>query len=224
MGVAKCIIDGSDYVGCFATASDKHVFFGSGIHWKGKQLLASTLGVKTVELSIFGTNLVGLFLKANSNGLLVSNIIEDYELKRLMDQKLDINIEVIDSNLNALGNDILANDKIAVVNPEYGAKERKQIGDVLNVEVLDGAIGGFKTIGANNILTNKGFVISNRATDEQKESIDKIIGFDSVRTTANTGSLSIGLAAVGNSRGVVLGDDTTGYELTRIADGLNISD
>ena len=66
MGAAKCSIDGSDYIGVFATASEKHVFVGSQASGRSKQILVDTLGVKPVALSVFGTNLVGLFAKANS--------------------------------------------------------------------------------------------------------------------------------------------------------------
>ena len=224
MGAAKCSIDGSDYIGVFATASEKHVFVGSQASGRSRQILVDTLEVKPVALSVFGTNLVGLFMKANSNGLIISNLIEDYELERLKEQKLDLKIGVLDSNLNAIGNNILANDKIAIINPDYNVHAKQQIRDVLDVEVLEYQIGGFKTIGANNILTNKGFALSNRAEDDEKESVDKLVGFNSIRTTANTGSLSIGLAAVCNSKGVVVGNETTGYELNRIIEALNVSD
>jgi translation initiation factor 6 len=69
-------------------------------------------------------------------------------------------------------------------------------------------------------MTNKGFVVSNRITDADKERLDGLSGFESTRTTANTGSLYVGLAAVANSKGVVVGESTTGYELQRIVDGL----
>ena len=41
-------------------------------------------------------------------------------------------------------------------------------------------------------------------------------------TTANTGSLSIGLAVIANSKGVVIGNSTTGFEIVRIVNGLNL--
>jgi len=222
MGVAKCMITGSDYIGVFAAVSDRYVFFGNRINERSKRILAETLKAHPIGLSIFATDLIGLFIKANSNGILVSRMIEDYELKALRELNLDLRMEVLESNLNAVGNNILANDRIALVNPDYHPNERKQIQDVLGVEVMATEIGGFKTVGANNILTNKGFVINNRATDQEKERIDRLLGFESTRTTANTGALSVGLSAVGNSTGIVAGENTTGYELNRIIEALNI--
>ena len=81
-------------------------------------------------------------------------------------------------------------------------------------------IGGYKTVGANNILTNKGLVINNKATDLEQKEWEEKTGFKTIRTTANTGSLAIGLSVVANTKGVVAGESTTGFELNRIIQGL----
>ena len=224
MGVAKYTVRGSDYVGVYATATDSYVFLGSTLKETAKQIFEENLNAKAVELTVFGTELVGLFSRANSNGIILSNMMEEYELERLRKQQLDINIDVINSGLNAIGNNILVNDKVAVINKDYGHEDVKRIADTFGVEVLRAEIGGFKTIGANNILTNKGFVINNRSTDEEKDRFDKLTNFDSVRTTANTGSLSIGLSVVANSKGAVMGDSTSGYELVRIMEALGLNE
>jgi translation initiation factor 6 len=222
MGAIKINIIGSDYVGAFATANDNHVFVGNNISKKSKELLEETLEVSAIPMSIFGSDLVGIFSRSNSNGIAVSNLIFADELQRLKKEAKDINVGVIQSDLNALGSNILANDKIAIVNPKYGGKSIEQIKDILGVEVIKQKIGNFYTVGANNILTNKGFVINNKATDKDKEQADKITGFNSMSSTANTGSLSVGLATITNSKGIVAGETTTGYELTRMTESLNI--
>ncbi|MFI5412509.1 MAG: translation initiation factor IF-6 [Candidatus Micrarchaeales archaeon] len=224
MGAAKCMIKGSDYIGVFAAATEKYVFLGNGIERRARDIVTGALKVLPIELTMFATDMVGLFVKGNSNGLLLSNLMDEREIDVLKKYDLDMNVEIMESGLNAIGNNILVNDKIAIINPDYSHESRKQIADVLGVEVIEQEIGGFKTVGANDILTNNGLVINNRATDQQKEAIDKIVGFDSVRTTANTGSLNIGISTISNSRGVVVGGNTTGFELTRITDGLEIND
>jgi len=220
MEAVKCRIKGSDYVGVFATATDKFVFVGGGLAERSKETIAAALGVRLVELSLSGSDLVGLFSRANSNGIVLSNLVQDEEVDAIKSMGLGINVAVIDSDLNAVGNNVLVNDRIAMVNVDYEPKAVKQIGDVLGVEVVKARVGNFKTIGANDIMTNKGFVVSNRITDADKKRLDGMSGFDSIRTTANTGSLYVGLAAVANSKGVVVGESTTGYELERIINGL----
>lgn len=220
MQVVKCKIKGSDYVGVFATATDRYVFAGQGLSQRNGRMLAETLKAEVVEFSISGSDLVGLFSRANSNGIVLSNLITDEELERVKRMHLDLNIEVIDSELNAIGSNILANDKIAIANIEYDHGSIKRIADALGVEVLKEKIAGFKTVGANNILTNTGLVINNRSTDAEKAELERISGFEAVRTTANTGSLSVGLSAAANSDAVVIGDNTTGFELARILEAL----
>ena len=223
MGAAKCQVNGSDFIGAFATSTDKYTFVADSVSERAKSLIQNTLKSACVGVSIGGTDLVGLFLRANSNGVVLSNMVTEAELERMRSMDLGIRIEVMGSSLNAVGNNILVNDRIAIVNPEYGDDSVAQMRDVFGVEVIKDEVGGYKTVGANSILTNLGLAINNRCTDREKEELDIKTGFGSIRTTANTGALSIGLGTVSNSHGVVVGDGTTGYELTRIMDALNIS-
>lgn len=224
MGVSKFNIKGTSYVGAFAMATDKHVFIGNGASPHVIGAISKALDVKPIIISIFDTDMIGILARANSNGILVSRVIGERELSELRRQKPDCRIGVLESGLNAIGNNILANDKIAIINPDYDKQAEKEIADTLSVEVVKDQVGGFKTVGAANILTNKGLVINNNATDEQKEKIDRLAGFDSIRSTANTGSLSIGLGVVANSSGIAAGEETTGYELARIMEALGLND
>ncbi len=220
MEAAKYRIMGSDYVGVFATATDDFVFAGAGLTKNGKDMLAATLGVRCVDVTVSGSDLIGIFSRANSNGIVLSNLVLDEEVEGLKGMDLDVNISVIKSSLNALGSNILANDRIAIINPDYSKTDEEEIADVLGVETIRAKMDGFKTVGANNILTNKGLVINNRGTALEKNEWDRFSGFDSVRTTANTGSLAIGLSVIANSNAVVTGEGTTGFELARIMEAL----
>jgi translation initiation factor 6 len=222
MRAAKYVIRGSDCVGAFATATDNYVFAGSDLTKGNKDTLSEVLKARCIELSIADSNLIGIFARANSNGMLISNLATDREFAYIKKLDLDMEIRVLESPLNAIGNNIMANDRMAMANPEYDKKALQAIRDTLGVEVVKGAIGGFKTIGANNILTNKGIVVNNYCTEKEKDTIDKWAGAKSVRATANTGSLGIGISVVANSHGIVVGDSTTGFELARILEGLNI--
>src|SRR5271155_5201318 len=136
MEAAKYRIMGSDYLGVFATATDKFLFAGSGLTDSNKEMLMAKLGVECIFLRVSGSDLVGLFSRANSNGILLSSLTIDTEVEYLKKQKPDINVAVLESDLNALGSNILVNDKIAIINSDYSAKEAGEIADVLDVEVV----------------------------------------------------------------------------------------
>jgi translation initiation factor 6 len=159
--------------------------------------------------------MLGIFGRANSNGIVLSNIVYEEEI-RALGRPNGVNAAVIESDLNAVGNNIMANDKVAFINPEYSPKAAKEISDVLGVEVFPMKIGYFKTLGATNILTNKGMALNNTVSDEQKERIEEMLGIKTIRTTANTGSLNIGIATLANSSGILVGSSTTGFELARL--------
>jgi translation initiation factor 6 len=220
MEAAKYKIMGSDYIGVFATATDDFVFAGAGLTKNSKDMLSKVLQVKCVDLSVSGSDLVGLFTRANSNGILLSNLALDFEVENLRKMDLGLNVGVLYSDLNALGSNILANDKIAIINPDYDQKEADQIADILDVEVVRAKMGNYKTVGANNILTNTGLAINNKGTAQEEQEWNALTGFKSVRTTTNTGVVSIGLSVIANSKAVVAGDSTTGYELARIIEAL----
>lgn len=216
-------IRNSSHIGAFATATDNLLFIGSGILEKDKKVMEEALSVPHVDLTISYSDLVGIFSRANSNGIILSNLVEKEEVERLKSLMLGINVGVIGSELNAVGNNIIANDKIAIVNPEYGHEEVKQIGDILGVEVLKGPSMKYKTVGASNILTNRGMLMNNRSTESEEEIISRATKLKPVLTTANTGLLYIGLSAVANSNGAVVGKETTGFELQRLMEGLDLS-
>jgi translation initiation factor 6 len=221
MDAAKCRVKGSDFNGVFCTASDNLIFGPLHLTKKEHDILTSTLHVEVLEISIAESSLVGLFSRINSNGILLSNLATDEEVTMIKEKAPGINVGVLHSDINAIGSNVLANDKIAIVNHEYQHSEMKQIGDVLGVEVVKSEIGGYRTVGANNILTNSGLVINNRAADFEEREWEGMTKFKTIRTTANTGALAIGLAVVANSKGVVAGEATTGFELNRIIQGLD---
>ena len=224
MPIKKYSIHESGYVGAFGTATDKLVFIGNSVNNTAISILTSTLKCDCIPISVAMSDLVGIFSRANSNGIVLSNLAADSEISAIKEKVNDINVGILPSDLNAIGNNILANDKVAIVNPEYSTSDVKVIQDILDVEVVKYNGTSFMTVGASNILTNKGLLINNRCSDEEQEELEGITKMHSIRTTANTGSLSIGLSVLANSNGAVIGSETTGFEIARIMDALDISD
>lgn len=221
MGSVKAKIGNNSYIGAFAIATDAFALVTNNSTATERSILEETLEVKTHGVSIDGSGLVGVYVVANSKGILVPEMTDSREILKLRKTFPEVQVDTIHTSLNALRNNILANDKIALVNYQYSPIEAKRIEDVLGVEVIKRQVGSFDTVGANNILTNKGIVLNNTATDDDIEFMKAKIGSVS-QSTANTGSSSIGLCAIANSKGLVVGNQTTGFELVRITDGLDL--
>ncbi|MDE1874371.1 MAG: translation initiation factor IF-6 [Candidatus Micrarchaeota archaeon] len=222
MGIEKLEILGNDYIGAWVVATDKFFLMGNEVSKGEERVLREALGVDGIRTSVTGTGFVGIYAAANSNGVLLPYGTEEREVAELKRQLDGLNVHMLHTDYNALRNNILVNDKIAVVNPAYGKGEESEIADALQVEVVKAAVGGFSTVGANNIMTNKGLAINNRATEHEKAHMESVTGMKSEQSTANLGSVSIGLCTVANSNGLVVGETTTGFELSRIAEALNL--
>ncbi len=219
MPTAKLSILGNDYIGAFALATDSFSLVGRASTKGERSLLSKALGTEVYSASVDGSDLIGIYSRANSHSIIFPSMTYSNELKLLRKELPDLEINVFDTDLNALGNNILANDKLAIVNPNYSAKEVRKISDLLGVEAIKMGIGGFETVGANNLLTNKGIVLNNKVSEDDEAKLKELFASVS-QSTANTGALSIGLCALANSKGLVVGRTTTGYELANISDGL----
>lgn len=220
MEVAKHRVLGSDFVGAFCITTDRYSLIPNGVGRSLADIMRETLRTDPLTVMLANSDMLGVFGRGNSNGIVLSNLVHKEEVDSLRGMLPDIRVGVIESDLNAIGNNILANDRIAFVDDEYSPKDVREIGDALGVEVMPISIGSFRTLGANNILTNRGMALNNTVSDEEKERLESILGVKTVRTTANSGSLSIGISVLANSYGLIAGNLTTGYELARITETL----
>ncbi len=222
MAVDRTSILGNDYIGALATATDAFFLLGKGASEDEQRSIAKTLGVECVRASVAGSNLIGIYTVANSKGVLLPYGTEDNELEAVRKALPGARVEIFKTEYNALKNNILANDSIAVINPDYGREEESVIARVLGVRTVRASIAGFRTVGATNILTNKGMVVNNRASEDEKRGLEALTGTGSEQSTANLGSVYVGLCAIANSNGVIAGSETTGFELAHIVEGLGL--
>ncbi len=222
MPASKMTIDGSNYIGAFAVSTDKFTFLANGVTKNKEDIIRKMLGTEIIKTTINSSPLVGLFVAANSNGVLLPSIMDRDEISAIKHASHGLRVEILDTDLNALRNNILSNDKIAIVNQGFSGRDVSIIKDVLGVEVVKMHIGEFNTVGANNILTNKGMVINNRVSEMEIEKVESVIGMKCEQSTANMGELAVGLATIANSHGLIVGDATSGFEYSRIAGALDI--
>ncbi len=188
--------------------------------------VSEVLKTKCLQVNIGGSSLLGSLSVGNKYGILLPKIIDDKELNKiksfLKDNDLDLDIKIIKSKNTALGNLILTNDNGALISPEL--KEfKKDIEDALNVEVEVGTIADLPTVGSNAIVTNKGCLTHPLVEDEELEFLKNLFKVEYIgKGTANKGTTSVGACIIANSKGAIVGGDTTGPELLIIEDALGL--
>ncbi len=209
----KHAIESHPYIGVFSSTSEELTV----IPPVRKEIFEDALETPVVRTTIGGTRVNGALMDINSNGAVVSDIIEEREIEKLLDH---VKVTVIPDLQNALGNNILLNDHGALIHPEIGKKAEKTIRSELEVEVEKGTIAGVKMVGSVAVATNKGILCHPRVTDKEIEMIEELFQVPVSKGTANHGSGWIGTCMVANTKGAVIGDQTTPIEIGRIEEGL----
>jgi translation initiation factor 6 len=210
-------ISGSPVLGVFASCNDEIVFVPQDASSDTITDLEESLGVVAYRTSVSGSSVIGSLMCSNNNGLIVAGFILDKEIRAI---RKHIKAARLTEELNAAGNLILANDTSALVHPDLSNKTIKMIEKTLGVEVKRGTLGGLKTVGMAGIASNKGVLVHPKSSPAEIALVEELFKLPVDIGTVNFGSPLVGSGILGNSKGYVVGMDTTGPEISRIVDAL----
>ncbi len=207
-------------VGVFCQANDGIAVVPRACPGVFEEEIKGTLGVETVRTNISGTSLVGVFVAMNNKGVLLPKNVYGEEVRALEDR--GFNVGVCQDKYTALGNLILVNSHGAAVSRGFGKRSLKLMEDVFDCEVEVVDLRDYKTLGSIGLVTDQGGVIHPMITDEEVEELESLLGVGIDAGTVNRGIGFLRTGAIANSKGVVVGEDTTGPEITRIQDALGL--
>jgi len=209
------------YLGVFCRANDDIAFVHPFLQEKEKEGIKEALKVKIVETTIGGSTIIGSLMALNSHGAVVADFIGEEEIE-IIAKNFGENVLVIKDKFNAAGNNILANDYGAIVHPMMSDETIKDIKGVLDVEVERGTIAGVNTVGMAAVATNKGMLCHPKIEDEEKKKLEELFDVPVNIGTVNHGIPYVGAGVVANANGAIMGSKTTGIEMGRIEDALNL--
>ncbi|MGP6220600.1 translation initiation factor IF-6 [Caldiplasma sukawensis] len=213
--IKKLSIFSNPFIGLYVRAFDDVAIIPSILDDNVKAEVKEVLGVKLLESSVDPSYMYGVFSVINGNGLIVSG----FQMKGKIDFELgDRNIMYMDEVINAVGNDIIANDHAAMIHEDYDPATVKKVEDVLGVETVRGRIGAFPTVGSAAVVTNRGMLVNPEVDEDSMEILKDLFKVEIKTGTANFGSPMVGASIIANSKGVLVGSDTTSIELLRIDD------
>lgn len=213
--ITKANFQGNPNIGLMAFATEKYVVASEKY---------SELGVLSKNFAptrVAGTELVGIFLAGNSNGVLVPNIMYKHELEGLRKELKKTEVCVINTKHTALGNLILCNDYGCIVSEKI-REYAKEIGKCLDVDVKVGTIEGVNIVGSMCVATNKGFLLNMHASKRDFNLVKKDLKVEGDIGTINFGSPFIKAGLLANSKGAIIGKLTTGPEVIRVQEALNL--
>jgi translation initiation factor 6 len=213
---------GDPNLGLHGVATDRYCLVGKCVSEKQVSEIESVLKVPVYKTTLYGTDLVGLFAAGNSSVLLVPSIIFENELQALSTwlAKIKVKLCVINTEHTAFGNNILLNDKVAIISTVYSKSNKKDIEKALGfkVEVMD--LADTAVPGSVGRLTNKGAIFSPNISDVEIKKIEQLLKFEIGLGTVNLGNPFVSAGLLANSFGFLVGEQSSGFEISRIDESL----
>jgi len=217
LDIAKTTVLGNSGLGVFALATEKYSVVPFGVKEQTKKILIETLQTEMIQTTISNSVLVGTMAVGNSDTFFVPSNIGEKELKTL-NELLGEKVEIVELNskLTALGNLVVLNDKGAIISDMFEKNAQKQIQDVLNFEVTVGNLLGSPLVGSIIMSTNRGALVHPLLSEEEIKEISLIFKVKTDVCTINRGIPYPRVGILANSKGAVIGTDSTGPESMRI--------
>ena len=133
-----------------------------------------------------------------------------------MKNETDLEVGVLDTKHNALGNIICANDKGAIVSPALSNENCKTISDIMGVEVLQKKIAGSHLSGVTLRANNTGAAIHPEAEEKDITEIADVLGVNVEKCSINGGIPYVSSGILANDHCVVVGSLTNGPEIMNL--------
>ena len=219
--IEKVSFYGSSNIGVYIYVNDFFALVPLNFPKKHVTIVERVLKVPVIKCKIYDSDLIGIFVTGNNKGILVPKYASDEEilfLKNEIRRNIGdvIEIKKLNTLKTALGNLILSNDHGAIISKELPISIIKDIENTLDVEVVQRNIADMPLIGAISIATNKGFLVYPLVTNEEINILSRILSVNGDVGTVNRGSPYLKAGLIANSRGILIGEDTTGPEIMRV--------
>ncbi len=212
MDIIKYDVYRGPNLGVYITVNDSIGLVPMGFAKTKSDKLAEYLNIEIHNTAIANTRLIGALSVMNNKGILLPTTAYQNEYDYLK-KETDLQVGVLDTKFNALGNVICANDKGAIVSPWLSKQDCQTISDVLGVEVIQKRIAGFNQTGVVLIANATGAVIHPEADEEDMKVIANVLGVKIEQCSINNGIPYVSSGILANNHCIVVGSLTTGPEI-----------
>lgn len=206
------------FIGLYMRTNGRHTFLARNAPAKLRTQAQEALRTETVDFYVNQSPLVGLFCVMNDRGAILAAGAEREERNIL--KKHGYDVHVLKSSV-APGNVLLFNNHVGLATPQLPAAELKSVGETLGIPMHQLPLSGMHTIGATNVVTDKGIFAYNDVTDVEFKQMEKLFNLHGTNGTSNSGVPFNSFGVVANTHGALVGDLTSGFETQRIYEALS---
>ncbi len=215
MDIVKYDVYRGPNLGVYMSVNDSIGLVPLGFAQTKADKLEKYLDIEIYFTAVANTRLIGALSVMNNKGVLLPTTAYQNEYDFLKDET-DLEVGVLDTKYNALGNVICANDKGAVVSPWLSKEECKTVSDVLGVETIQKRIAGFNQIGSVMVANDSGAAIHPDTDEKDIELFSDVLGVNIEPSSINNGVPYVASGVLANNHCIVVGSLTTGPEIMNL--------
>jgi translation initiation factor 6 len=214
---------GNPFIGLFFRTNGKFTLFPNDTPGKVVEAVCESLGTSPVVTNIEGTNLNGLYIAMNANGMIVPKFVTPEEQNRL-EKETGIAVYASKEKLNAHGNNIALNDMGGIISPRVKEIEKTAMEECLGIELIPMEIATFTAVGSCCVANNKGFLVHYAASEKEILEMGKALKVKGMPGSVNLGNGFVRVGILATDKGYFAGDKTSAFELGRVEEALGFLD
>ena len=215
MDIIKYDVYRGPNIGVYISVNDTIGLVPMGFAETKAKKLEEYLNIEIMYTAIANTRLIGSLSVMNNKGFLLPTTAYQDEFDYLKNET-DLEVGVLDTKYNALGNIICVNDKGAIVSPAISKENCKTISDVMGVEVFQKKIAGSHLCGVALRANNTGAAIHPEAEEKEITEIADVLGVNIEKCSINGGIPYVSSGILANDHCIVVGSLTNGPEIMNL--------
>jgi len=219
MPISTGDILGHQQVGVYISVVGDVLFLPRTLDKDSVQEFEHAFDLEAHQFLVGGSALLGSLIRGNRKGIAVADIASQDDLDELSSFG---DVVVMESGVNAAGNLMECNDKGALVSPTIPTEGAELISEVLGVKVARTEIAGHKTVGSMVVANNKGVLTHPDVKTNEVQVIESTLEVPAMVGTVTFGSPFVGAGCVATDSHALAGSGSTGPELNRIEDALDL--
>ena len=223
LGIFKYDIYRSPNIGIYSKVNDSFIFIPNGFATTKAKNLAEFLKADYIFTSVANTRLLGPLMVINNNGIMLPRTALDEEVSHLK-KSTGLNVDILDTKHNALGNLICVNDKGGIMSPMIPTEFVKKVEDTLGIEVIQKKIARYHQAGAMAVATSRGGIVHPDTEEKDIKIMSEVLGVELEAATINGGIPYVASGILANNKSLVVGTLTNGPELVMLTRAFRIED
>ena len=223
LGIFKYDVYRSPNIGIYSKANDSFVFIPNGFAKTKAKNLAEFLRTDYIFTSVANTRLLGPLMVVNNNGIILPRTALEEELSYLK-KSTGLNVDILDTKHNALGNLICANDKGGIMSPMIPTEFIKKVEDTLGIEIIQRKVAKYHQAGAMAVATSRGGIVHPDTEEKDIRIMSEVLGVQLEAVTINAGIPYVASGILANNKSLVVGTLTNGPELVMLTRAFKIED